>query len=112
MDGRVDLVGGISPDHMLNSFVAARMVLHPSINLEDMLVQDNNGPAICYEAFDLPRGHDGVLTGWCPTLAGVHGGVSRQFWVGLGRAGQLRLSFATDIEARVRPCRVGKGWPL
>jgi hypothetical protein len=73
MDGRVHFVGGISSDHVLDGFVAARVVLHPGIDLEDMLVHDNNGPAVCDELLDLLRGHDRVLPGGCPTLGRIHG---------------------------------------
>lgn len=97
-DARVDLVGGVSPDHMLDGFVAARVVLHPRIDLEDMLMQDDNGPAVCYELLDLARGHDGVLPGRCPTLGGVHGG-RRVGIVESIRVGQARAGCGRVIEA-------------
>lgn len=73
MDGRVNLVSGISSDHVLDGFVAARVVLHPGIDLEDMLVQDDDGPAVCYELLDLVGIHDRVLPGGGPKLGRVHG---------------------------------------
>lgn len=73
VDGRVHFVGGIPPDHVLDGFVAARVVLHPGIDLQDVLVHDDDGPAVCYELLDLARCHDGVLPGGCPTLCRVHG---------------------------------------
>lgn len=73
MDGRVNFVSGISSDHVLDGLVAARVVLHPGVDLEDMLVQDDDGPAVCYELLDVVGIHDRVLPGGGPKLGRVHG---------------------------------------
>lgn len=65
---RVDLICGVSADHVLDGFVTARVIFHPSVNLEDMLILDDDSLSIRDESLDLPLDHDGVsprhVEGW------------------------------------------------
>lgn len=63
MDGwyeRVYFICGISANHMLDGLVTSWVILHPSVRLQNMLVQDNDVLAISYEPLNLPPAHDGI----------------------------------------------------
>jgi trehalose utilization protein len=49
----IHLVRRIFPDHMHDCIAAARVVGKPGIGLDDMLVQDEDGPALGDQGLDL-----------------------------------------------------------
>jgi hypothetical protein len=61
-DIRVDLIRGISANHVHNSLVATRMVLQPYVNLKDLLVHNDNSPSICNQPLDLPPRIQGIFS--------------------------------------------------
>lgn len=60
---RGNLIGSISANHMLDSLVTTWVILHPSIDLEDVLVDNDYMPSICDKVLDFCRGHDTVVAG-------------------------------------------------
>lgn len=56
-----DFIRRITTDHMRNGLVAARMILEPSIYLENMLFDDCDGPAICNKCLDFSSGHQWIV---------------------------------------------------
>lgn len=60
----VDLIGGISSNHVHNSFGTSRMVFQPRINLQHLLVHDDNGSPISNQPLDLASRQYGFCPIW------------------------------------------------
>lgn len=52
----IDLVGCISADHVKNSFISTRMILHPRIDTQNFAVVDDDVLPVGDEAFDMAAG--------------------------------------------------------
>lgn len=50
---RIDLIRGVSPDHMLNRLVSSGVVFDPSIRLENSILKDDYPSAICNQSLDI-----------------------------------------------------------
>lgn len=53
MDLRIDFIDSIPADHMKNCFITTRMKLQPRIQLQDILVQYDNGMAVLNQILHL-----------------------------------------------------------
>lgn len=62
-DEHSDLVSSVSADHVADGFIAARMIGHPGVRLDNELVEDEDCSAIGNHALNLPPGEDGILSG-------------------------------------------------
>ena len=58
---RVDLICGISTNDMHDGLVAARMILEPRIDFEDLAVKNDDRLTIGYHALDLSSSQNGFL---------------------------------------------------
>jgi hypothetical protein len=52
------LISGIAPDHMLDSFVTARVIRKPGVQLQNMAIDNYDGSAISNETLDFAPGED------------------------------------------------------
>ena len=58
---RVDFVCSVAADHVHNGLVSTWMIPEKSIHLEDLAINDNDRPAICDHALDLPSSKDNIF---------------------------------------------------
>lgn len=76
-DARFDFISGISSDHVQNGYLAAGMVVKPTINFEDKVVDKNYFASIRYHCFNLISRHVrqrlGLALGCAPWQT-THGG--------------------------------------
>lgn len=56
-DARFDFISGISSDHVQNGYLAAGVVVKPTINFEDKVVDKDYFASIGYHCFDLTSRH-------------------------------------------------------
>jgi hypothetical protein len=66
---RINLVRGIFPNHMPDGQVPSRMVLHPPVGLDDLVMEDEHMASFGDESFNLVASEDwrvalGCIWGW------------------------------------------------
>ena len=58
---RVHFVCSIAAYHVHDSLVSPGMIFEKSIDLEDLAINDDDGPAICNHALDLPWSEETMI---------------------------------------------------
>jgi hypothetical protein len=53
MNVPVDFISSIPSHHMLDSFITAGMIRQPRVDLQDLIVNNDNGSSIGNESFNL-----------------------------------------------------------
>lgn len=98
---RCDFVGRVSAHHVLNNQGASRMLVHPSVESQDIVLENDNGVAVGNHALDNPLREDPVTVHDCEEKEKATMSAGTRLGMSMARRGwQIRGSEKTSIAEK------------